>query len=173
MVCLVGLALSAALAGCPAGGGGAGVDAGPPVLSNIIQRRGRAITVPVWGAEWVRANDHVDLISVQEDPQTREGMALTIAQNYVVLDLGPLPPQAADRPSPRQMTLLALPEEAEIVLLASRTGKLWATVRHPEDLDIMEERGRATMATVLTGERINRLLQKRRALWPEAGEERR
>ena len=50
------------------------------------------------------------------------------------------------------------------VSLAQEHGQLFATRRNREDIDVQEERGRATLQTLLTGERINTLLKKRHAL---------
>jgi len=59
------------------------------------------------------------------------------------------------------ISLLVLPEEAEIVTLAEGMGGLKYTLRNPEDIDVQEERGRATLQTLITGERIKQLEHKR------------
>jgi pilus assembly protein CpaB len=140
-------------------------------LSNIVQKKGRAINLGVTGAAsvggWVRPNDHIDILGVFRDPQTQEQMAMTLLQNVVVLATGKITGTTNINLLPEgdrgynDVSLLVLPEEAEIITLAEGMGSLRFTLRNPEDIDIQEERGRATMSTLLTGERINTLLKKR------------
>jgi pilus assembly protein CpaB len=59
------------------------------------------------------------------------------------------------------VTLLVLPEEAEIVVLAQELGSLYLSLRNPEDISIFEERARTTIETLLTGERVKKLQQRR------------
>jgi len=140
-------------------------------LSTIVQKKGRAITVNVSGAaavgSWVRPNDHIDIVGVFQDKQTQETMAMTLLQNVVVLATGKITGTTNINLLPESergfgdVSLLVLPEEAEILTLAEGMGQLKFTLRNPEDIDVQEERGRATLQTLLTGERINTLLKKR------------
>jgi pilus assembly protein CpaB len=59
------------------------------------------------------------------------------------------------------VSLLVLPEEAEILVLAGEAGGLVMSLRNEDDVDVLEERGRATIKTLLSGERT-RVLQERR-----------
>jgi pilus assembly protein CpaB len=54
-----------------------------------------------------------------------------------------------------------IPEEAEILVLASELGGLTMSLRNEDDVDVIEERGRATINTLLSGERTRVLQQKR------------
>jgi pilus assembly protein CpaB len=140
-------------------------------LSTIIQKKGRAITVGINGPAsvggWVRPNDHIDILGVFRDPQTQEQMAMTLLQNVVVLATGKITGTTNINLLPEgdrgygDVTLQLLPEEAEILTLAEGMGALKFSLRNPEDIDVQEERGRATLTTLLTGERINTLLKKR------------
>jgi pilus assembly protein CpaB len=56
---------------------------------------------------------------------------------------------------------MVLPEEAEILVLATQFGGLYLSLRNPEDIGGEEERGRATIDTLLTGERVRALKRKR------------
>jgi pilus assembly protein CpaB len=56
---------------------------------------------------------------------------------------------------------MVLPEEAELLALAEQLGALTFTLRNEDDLDVLEERGRATLSTLLSGERTKVLQQKR------------
>jgi pilus assembly protein CpaB len=60
------------------------------------------------------------------------------------------------------VTLLVIPEEAEIITLAQELGSLTVSLRNEDDVDMIEERGRATISTLLSGERT-RVLEQRRA----------
>ena len=143
-------------------------------LSTIVQKKGRAITVQAGGVSavggWVRPNDHIDILGVFRDQATQEPMAMTLLQNVVVLATGKITGTTninllseGDR-GYGDVSLLVLPEEAEILTLAEGMGALKFTLRNPEDIDVQEERGRATLQTLLTGERINILMHKRRDL---------
>jgi len=59
------------------------------------------------------------------------------------------------------VSLLVIPEEAEILVLATEMGGLTMTLRNEDDVDVIEERGRATINTLLSGERTRVLQQKR------------
>ncbi len=143
-------------------------SAGP--VSTLVQRKGRAVTLSVSGAENLRMNDHVDLLAVAPDPQTKEWAAVTHAQNVVVLNPGRPEPVAANEAFPlRRVTFLMLPEEAETALLAARVGGLHVTVRNREDLDVQEERGRATVHSLFSGERIRALEGLRNRVFVQRG----
>jgi len=59
------------------------------------------------------------------------------------------------------VSLMVIPEEAEILVLAQELGELTLALRNEDDVDMLEERGRATIHTLLSGERT-RVLQERR-----------
>ncbi len=134
-------------------------------LSTIVQTKGRAISLDLSGAKgsvsgWVRPNDHVDIIGSFRDPSSGEQMAVTLMQNLVVIATGKLTgttnvnllPESARNYS--TITFMVLPEEAEILSLASELGSLTVTLRNPQDIDSFEERGRTTISTLLTGKRM-------------------
>lgn len=140
-------------------------------LSSRIQRRGRAISIDVSRKSsvggWVRPNDHVDVIGTFRDPSTNENVAVTLLQNVVVLATGRMtgttnlnlvPESQRDYSN---VTLLLIPEEAEIVTLAAELGSLSLSLRNEEDVDPIEERGRATVQTLLSGERTKSNQQRR------------
>ncbi len=143
-------------------------------LSTIIQKKGRALTIDASGSRmgvggWIRPNDHVDIIGAFRDPTVGEQVAVTLMQNVMVLATGKitgttninlLPESQRDYST---LTFLLLPEEAEILSLAGDMGTLTLTLRNPEDIDIQEERGKATMQTLLTGERMKALQRLRSA----------
>jgi len=140
-------------------------------LSTKVQKKGRAITIDaspktsVGG--WIRPNDHVDLIGTFRDPQTNDTVAVTLLQNIIVLATGKITGTTnvnllpeADRDY-TNITLLVIPEEAEIITLAQELGSLTVSLRNEDDVDMIEERGRATISTLLSGERT-RVLEQRR-----------
>ena len=133
-------------------------------LSTIVQKKGRAITIPAAGPSavggWIRPNDHIDIIGTFRDPQSQEQMAVTLLQNVVVLATGKITGTTNINLLPEgdrgyaDISLLVLPEEAEILTLAQDMGTLKFTLRNPEDIDVQEARGRDTLQTLITGERI-------------------
>src|SRR3954470_341735 len=140
-------------------------------LSTKVQKKARAITIEAGKTTavggWVRPNDHVDIIGTFKDPQTNENVAVTLLQNVIVLATGKITgttnvnliPEAQREYS--NVSLLVIPEEAEILVLATEMGGLTMSLRNEDDVDVIEERGRATIHTLLSGERTRVLQQKR------------
>lgn len=146
---------------------------GTEMLSHMIQKHGRAVTVAVDEVQsvggWVRPNDHVDILGTFRDPASRELMTVTLLQNMIVLATGKITGSTninllsdGDRRF-TNVSFLVLPEEAEILVLASELGNLTLTLRNPEDMDFQDDRGgKTTLQTLLTGERTQALEQIRR-----------
>ena len=140
-------------------------------LSTIVHKKGRALTIDVEGSNsvggWVRPNDKVDILGTFRDPKTKAMETVTLLQDMIVLATGKITGSTNLQLLPESdrtysnITVLCLPEEAEILTLAENMGKLTLTLRNPEDLETMEERGRATIDTLLTGERIQALQRTR------------
>lgn len=136
-------------------------------LSSGIMKRGRAITVSVTEKSsvggWIRPNDHVDVIGTFRDPRTQELASATLLQNVLVLATGKATADGGlfEERGYTDLSLLVLPEEAEILVLAQELGSLTFVLRNPEELDVEEDRGRATIETLLTGERTKALRQLR------------
>ena len=140
-------------------------------LSTKVQKKARAITIEAKSTTavggWVRPNDHVDIIGSFKDPQTNQPVAVTLMQNVMVLATGKLTGTTNINLVPQNertygnVSLMLLPEEAEMLVLAQQLGGLTFTLRNEDDLDVMEERGRATVNTLLSGERTRVLQQKR------------
>ncbi len=140
-------------------------------LSTKVQKKARAITIDsktvtsVGG--WVRPNDHVDIIGTFKDPATGEQVAVTLLQNVIVLATGKITGTTNINLIPEgqrdynNVSLLVIPEEAEILVLSQELGALTLSLRNEDDIDVLEERGRATINTLLSGERTKVLQQKR------------
>jgi len=138
-------------------------------LSKAVRKRGRAITIGVNErsavGQWVRPNDHIDVLGTFRDPGSNQMVAVTLLQNVIVLATGQQ--GANSNPGSKQeteygtITVLALPEEAEILVLAQEMGTLYLSLRNSEDISIFEERARTTIDTLLTGERVKKLQEKR------------
>jgi pilus assembly protein CpaB len=140
-------------------------------LSTKVQKKGRAITVEAKATSsvggWVRPSDHVDLIGTFKDPNTGEQVAVTLMQNVIVLATGKITSNTninllseSDR-GYNNVSLMVMPEEAEMLVLAQELGALTMSLRNEDDIDMMEDRGRATISTLLSGERTKVLQQKR------------
>ncbi|MHB8878874.1 MAG: Flp pilus assembly protein CpaB [Myxococcaceae bacterium] len=140
-------------------------------LSTKVQKKARAITIEAGKTTavggWVRPNDHVDVIGTFKDPQTNESVAVTLLQNVIVLATGKITGTTNVNLIPENqreyttVSLLVIPEEAEIMVLATELGALMLSLRNEDDVDVIEERGRATINTLLSGERTRVLQQKR------------
>jgi pilus assembly protein CpaB len=135
-------------------------------LSKAVRKRGRAVSLDVSErssvGQWVRPNDHVDVLGTFQDLNTNQLVAVTMLQNVIVLATGRT--TAANQRGDDQyntVTLLVLPEEAEILVLAQELGTLYLSLRNSEDISIFEERARTTIQTLLTGERVKKLQERR------------
>ncbi|WP_373048132.1 Flp pilus assembly protein CpaB [Vulgatibacter sp.] len=132
-------------------------------LAQVVHPPGRAVTLQVGEAAsvggQVRPNDHVDVVSTFRDPASHEMATVTLLQNVLVLSTG------GEGGGPTgHVTVLVLPEEAELLVLAQELGSLSLSLRHPEDLEVRSERARTTVQTLLTGERNAELQRRRHAI---------
>jgi pilus assembly protein CpaB len=138
-------------------------------LSTLIRPKGRAVTIDVQEKNavglWVRPNDHVDVIGSFRDPETQQLRTMTLLQNVVVLATGRITANTGTVPEEEKrfstVTLLVLPEEAEILTLAQELGMLTLLLRNPDDLDSQDKRSVVDQRTVFTGERASELQQRR------------
>jgi pilus assembly protein CpaB len=140
-------------------------------LSNIVRKAGRAISLEMGGAKavagWVRPNDHVDILGTFEDEKQGGMVTVTLLQNVIILATGNITGttnmQLLDEQERNYstITVMVLPEEAEIIILAAQLGDLHLSLRNPDDIGGEEERARATIETLLTGERVKALKKKR------------
>jgi pilus assembly protein CpaB len=143
-------------------------------LSTKVQKKARAITIEAKNTTavggWIRPNDKVDIIGSFRDPQTDENVAVTLLQNIIVVATGKITGTTNVNLIPEgqreynHVSLMVLPEEAEILVLAQELGSLTLSLRNEDDVDLIEERGRATISTLLSGERTRVLEQKRREI---------
>jgi pilus assembly protein CpaB len=141
-------------------------------LSSKVQKKTRAFTVDVTKKAsvggWVRPNDHVDVLGTFRDPQSNEAVSVTLLQNIIVLATGKITGTTNVNLIPesqreyQNVSLLVIPEEAEVLALATELGDLTLSLRNEDDVDTIEERGRATIATLLSGQRTRELEEKRR-----------
>ncbi|PID38828.1 MAG: Flp pilus assembly protein CpaB [Proteobacteria bacterium] len=136
-------------------------------LSKAVRNHGRAISMDVTErssvGQWVRPNDHVDVLGTFRDANSNQMVAVTLLQNVIVLATGQTTSASQTRRARQYgtVTLLVLPEEAEIMVLAQELGTLYLSLRNAEDISIFEERARTTIETLLTGERVKKLQQRR------------
>jgi len=138
-------------------------------LAALIHPRGRAVSIDVQERSavglWVRPNDHVDVIGSFRDPQSQQLRTMTLLQNVVVLATGRITANALSVPDEEKrfstVTLLTLPEEAEMLTLAQDLGTLTLLLRNPDDLDSQEKRNVVDEKMLFAGERASELQQKR------------
>jgi pilus assembly protein CpaB len=116
---------------------------------------------------WIRPNDHVDVIGTFRDPQTHEALSVTLLENVIVLATGKMTGTTRVHHLPENqrgytdVTLLVMPEEAELLALANDLGKLTLSLRNDEDLDVQGFRSRADLRTLLSGQRTQAIQEKR------------
>ena len=95
-------------------------------------------------------------------------VAVTMMQNATVLATGKITGTTNVNLIPeaqrdyQNVTLMVLPEEAEILVLASELGQLQMALRNEEDVDMIETRSHTTIHTLLSGERVKELEKIRR-----------
>ena len=138
-------------------------------FSTMINHKGRAVTIDVQERNavglWVRPNDHVDVVGTFTDSETHQMRTTTLLQNVVVLATGHANAGTAALPEEdrryQTVTLLVLPEEAEMLTLAQDTGTLTLLLRNPDDLDYQEKRTVIDAKSLLAGDRAGELQQKR------------
>ena len=97
-------------------------------LSTKVQKKARALTIEAKSTTavggWMRPNDHVDIIGTFKDPATNEQVAVTLMQNVIMLATGKITGTTNINLMPENerayghVSLLVLPEEAEILVLA-------------------------------------------------------
>lgn len=160
---------------------GVPLKAGDPILvsqfeaahesdfSSMISPNGRAVTIDVQEKSavglWVHPNDHVDVIGSFRDPSTHELKAITLLQNVIVLATGRITGSTLYVPEDdkkfQTVTLLVLPEEAQMLTLGQELGQLTLLLRNPGDLDLQDKRTVVDERSLITGEHANELQQKR------------
>src|SRR5205085_7171830 len=87
-----------------------------------VQKRARAAVLDISArTPWVNRNDHVDVLASFADPQTNELVTVTLLQNVIVLGVQKLE-------SGERLSLLVIPEEAELLHEAQRLGKVEVTL---------------------------------------------
>jgi len=109
--------------------------------SPTIQPKARGAfldTASIAGASALKAGDHLDVIAVFTDAETKSVTAVTLLQNVVVVSS-----------EPAHFALLVLPEEAEALAVAKASGQLMVTLRNAEDTNVLAERRRVTMKALL------------------------
>jgi pilus assembly protein CpaB len=142
-------------------------------LSRKVQKKARAYTIradsiaSVGG--WVQPGDHVDLVVSIQDPNKKERNAAIRLQNVIVLATGKITQTTNTGllgPGQKRYTdvsVLALPEEIEILALMREKASYRMLLRNEEDVDIVEDRLGAAPSTLLNGERVMLLGKKRAA----------
>jgi pilus assembly protein CpaB len=140
-------------------------------LSSKVVQKTRAITLSASGITavggWIRPNDHVDIIGTFRDPQAGEQVAVTLMQNVIVLATGKLTGTSNPNLIPEaqreyaNVSVLVLPEEAELLTLAQEMGQLSLTLRNQDDLDVLAGREHSTIRSLLSGVRENEWTKRR------------
>jgi Flp pilus assembly protein CpaB len=123
---------------------------GKPTLDVPPKARAFSLeTALVGGGVIPRPGDHVDVLSVMQEPETKKLVGVTLLQNVIVI--ANAPPAPGD---PRQLSLLLIPEEAQLLALAKEGGKLSVTLRNPVDPDLLDSVDLATISSTLLGKLV-------------------
>jgi len=140
-------------------------------LGNVVNKNFRAVTIKTSDTsavgQFIHPNDQVDVVGIFQDPDTREQVSVTLLQNVLVIATGKISGNTkrnllrSEELDYNHVTLMVLPEEAEILLLAQNLGALNLILRNPMDSTILEEKGRVSIRTLMTGERTTQLNKKR------------
>jgi pilus assembly protein CpaB len=147
-------------------------DSSASRLSNIVNKAWRAISIPIGGANavsgMVRPNDHVDIIATLPDEKRQGNLTVTLMQDILVLAIDQITSTTNinllddSKKNFSTITVMVMPEEAELLALASQMGRLHLTLRNPEDPGTLEQRTETTIQTLITGERAKEMQIKRR-----------
>jgi pilus assembly protein CpaB len=116
----------------------------------------------------VRPNDHIDVLVTYRDPTTRTVTTQTLLENIVVLATGEIYGGTqlgfVDEDARKYVTVTVelTPQEVELAVQAQSMGAIYMSLRHPDDPEVMEDRARTNVDTIMTGERADQLRKKRR-----------
>jgi pilus assembly protein CpaB len=120
---------------------------------------------------WVQPNDRIDIIAeVRPNVDKSSKLAITLLQDVTVLSTGKITvssPSVNGKIGDRDyvdVSLLLLPEEAEIIALANELGELQFTLRTDDDHEVMTDHRGTSSKTLLEGERVRLLQVKRSAI---------
>jgi len=124
--------------------------AAPEKLTSAdVPMRARAWTIStadVCGGAVVRAQDHVDVLAVVTDPETKRSAGVLLLQDVQVLaNAAPVPSEG------RQLSLLVTPEDAVLLATARAHGQLTVILRHPDDVSRLETKPTVSVSTVVAG----------------------
>jgi pilus assembly protein CpaB len=139
-------------------------------MSRHISAHGRAFTIEAHTITsvggWVRPGDHVDIVVSAKDPATKEKVAATTLQNIPILATGKITSttnEATLKPNQKDyqnVSVLVLPEEAEILALMRKGASYRLVLRNQQDYEPFES-GRSGPGTLLEGKRTLLLQEKR------------
>jgi len=127
-----------------------GGEVGAERLSDLVQVGLRALTIPVDPkfalSGMVKPSDRVDMLLTYTD-RNEERKTTTVLQNILVAavgsEMGIEAESAASRDrsrrsAPNNITVMATPEQAELIVYTVDRGKIAMTLRSRSDLDLLE-----------------------------------
>ncbi|MBL8955613.1 MAG: Flp pilus assembly protein CpaB [Myxococcaceae bacterium] len=139
-------------------------------LSPLVNKKARAYTIEaediVSVGGWVQPGDHVDLIISVKDPESGEQVARTSLQNIQVIATGKIIATThtgflkAGQQKYGDVSVLALPEEVEMLALTKDRAKYSFVLRNDDDIEMTPD-GLTRPDTLLSGERVKQLQKKR------------
>jgi len=106
-------------------------------MADLIEKGKRAVSVAFDTISSVsgniNANDHIDILFTYKDPKTGGKITTTLFQNKKVLSTG-----IRNQSTHGSLTLLLEPKESEILIFAKHRGYMVASLRNPDDTDIIK-----------------------------------
>jgi pilus assembly protein CpaB len=91
-------------------------------------------------AGYINPGCHVDMLQTMRNDKTGESVARTIVQNVKVTAVGVRHQDGQDSGG-RSITVLVTPQQAELLQLATSTGRPYLSLRSGNDLSLVETRG--------------------------------
>lgn len=112
-------------------------------FSSKIEQGYRAVSIPVDEissvSSMIQSGDHVDLITTLEIPGETKPSTLTLLQNVSVLSVGEAKQNEKSQFGYSTVTLMILPDEANLITHSSKYGSLSLILRNPLDMKTSPE----------------------------------
>ena len=135
------------------------------VIASKIPQKQRALSISVDKVSSIsgllRPNDHVDILCSLTDESSGEEATLTLLQNITILATGSNIFNNISYGSYGTVTLLVLPEEAELIVFAQKRGSLTLLLRNPGDIVTRKNMKAVKFSNIYKSETRNKIQTKR------------
>ena len=135
------------------------------LLARRIPKNQRALTISVDNVSSIsgllRPNDHVDLLCSLREESSGEEATLTLLQNLTVIATGKNISNSNFFGNFGTVTLLVMPEEAELITFAQKRGSLSLILRNPNDIETRKDMKAVKFSNILKPETRRKIQTKR------------